>query len=95
MLGVRVVALMLIINAQPLPSTEVMVTHTISSSDEMVTKTIQERENMKPHEGKHETLQKGVLVFDWWHDTCLTPVALLAVTNTVQTIQIVHTMAKR
>jgi hypothetical protein len=39
MLGVRVVALMLIISAQPLPSTEVMVTHTISSSDEMVTKT--------------------------------------------------------
>jgi hypothetical protein len=93
MLGVRVVALMLIISAQPLPSTEVMVAHTISSSDEMVTKTIQERENMKPHEGKHETLQNGVQVFDWWHTSC-TPVALLAVTNTVQANNIFHTMAQ-
>ena len=70
-----------------------MVTHTINSSEEMVTKTIQARENMKPREGKHETLQNGVLVSDWWHDTCLTPVALLAVTNTVQIYQIFHTMS--
>ena len=58
----------------------------------MVTKTIWERENMKPHEGKHETLQNGVLVSDWWHDRCLL-VALLAITNTVQINHIFHTMA--